>query len=44
VFSELNEICDQVEREWSFEMRPRIKEEQYLRMKEQYLITIEHDE
>ena len=41
---DLNDIWDQVEREWSFEMRRRIKEEQYRRMKEQYFITIEHGE
>ena len=39
---ELNEIWDQVEREWSFDMRRRIKEEQYQKMRESYQITIEN--
>jgi len=38
----LNEIWDQVEREWSFDMRRRIKEEQYQKMREGYQITIEN--
>jgi hypothetical protein len=40
----LNEIWDQVEREWSFDMRSRIKEEQYKKMKESYQITVENVE
>jgi hypothetical protein len=39
---ELNEIWDQVEREWSFDMRSRIREEQYKKMRESYQITIEN--
>ena len=39
---DLNEIWDQVEREWSFDMRRRIKEEQYQKMRESYQITIEN--
>lgn len=41
---ELNEIWDQVEREWTFDMRRTIKEEQYQIMREQYLISIEDPE
>jgi parvulin-like peptidyl-prolyl isomerase len=39
---ELTEIWDQVEREWTFDMRRTIKEEQYQIMREQYLIQIEY--
>jgi hypothetical protein len=39
---DLNEIWDQVEREWSFDMRRKIKEEQYQKMRESYHITIEN--
>ena len=39
---DLTEIWDQVEREWSFDMRRMIKEEQYQKMRESYQITIEN--
>ena len=38
---DLNEIWDQVEREWSFNMRRMITDEQYQKMKERYHIIIE---
>ena len=41
---DLTEIWDQVEREWSFDMRRMIKEEQYQKMRESYQITIENVE
>ena len=41
---DLDEIWDLVEREWSFDMRRRIKEEQYRKMKEQYHIVVEYVE
>ena len=44
VVPDLNDIWDQVEREWSFDMRSRIKEEQYRIMKEQYQIVVENVE
>ena len=38
---ELNDIWDQVEREWSEERKKEIKEEQYRIMREHYSITVE---
>jgi hypothetical protein len=38
---DLNEIWDEVEREWSFERKKQMKEEQYKIMREQYEVIIE---
>jgi hypothetical protein len=38
---DLNDIWDKVEREWTFERKEAIMEEQYQKIQDQYLITIE---
>lgn len=37
---DLNEVWDEVEREWAFERRQELKEEQYRRMREKYDVTV----
>jgi len=41
---ELSEIWDEVEREWAFERKTEIKEQQYQRIKENYNVRFEENE